>query len=524
MREGGTIRGRIRPSCLVAFALVLPAGCATVPSVPFTSGPSDLLEEAGAALDAPPMDQVQWGVMVARVEEDEEADARDGPNITVVGERNAHRRFIPASNLKLPVTAAALSVLGPEFRYETSLYATGPRDGRFLRGDLVLPGVGDPTLGAPFHEDGHRALEALADSVAASGIRVVEGALVVDASAWDSTAVPPSWTVGSRGRTYGASGGAFAVDSGELRLEARGAREPGEEASVEWRPMGEADFVDAQITTVGEEAAEGISGLRAAYRPETRRMEVRGTVASGEVDTLRVAIQDPVRQASALLHRLLRDRGVEAHFGLHILWDQGEQVGRGCLSGSIPECNEAWKVAGLESPPLSEVVEVALSRSQNWTTEQLVRTLGYEVHGRGSWGEGLRVVSDFLVDEVGVAPGDFVLRDGSGLSTHNLLTPRAVVRLLAHMQASEVGPTFRNTLPSPGEGSSTLESRLEGLEGRLNAKTGTLTHVNALSGYLTRSDGSQLIFSIMANASGLPAPEVRTVMDALVRSLSGEED
>ena len=169
---------------------------------------------------------------------------------------------------------------------------------------------------------------------------------------------------------------------------------------------------------------------------------------------------------------------------------------------------------------MSEIVAGILKPSQNWMTEQVVRALGQSYGAEGSWEEGLGVVETFLVEEVGVRPSDLYARDGSGLSFYNLVTPRAIVSVLAEMHNSESASVFRGAMPAPGEEGSTLENRLEGLEGHLRAKTGTISNVNSLSGYLVRESGEEVAFSILSNGSGMPASRVRSAIDEIVRALA----
>ena len=161
-----------------------------------------------------------------------------------------------------------------------------------------------------------------------------------------------------------------------------------------------------------------------------------------------------------------------------------------------------------------------LEPSQNWITEQTVRALGHELGEGGSWPAGLAVIQDFLVHTVGVDSLDVAPRDGSGLSAYNLVTPRALVRVLQHMRARTDGDAYRAAMAEPGEEESTLAERLEGLEGRVFAKTGSISNVNSLSGYLVRDNGQEVIFSILTNASGLPASQVRQAIDEIVRGLA----
>jgi D-alanyl-D-alanine carboxypeptidase/D-alanyl-D-alanine-endopeptidase (penicillin-binding protein 4) len=183
-------------------------------------------------------------------------------------------------------------------------------------------------------------------------------------------------------------------------------------------------------------------------------------------------------------------------------------------------CRAHTLVATLESPPLAELAAGVLEPSQNWMAEQLVHTLGAELGARGSWEEGLRVVDGFLVEAVGVDSLAVRPRDGSGLSAYNLVTPRALVEVLRYMAARPDGDAYRAALAEPGEPESTLEDRLPELRGRVFAKTGTISNVSTLSGYLLRADGSELVFSILTNAAGVGASRVRAAIDDVVRILA----
>ena len=515
MKARGRPRARVLPGIAAALASAFGAACATAQA----SSRPGLEERVAAVVQAAPLDQVHWGVLAV--------DASSGD--VLVG-RQAERKFIPASNMKLLGTAAALHLLGPGHTFETALHAAGTFDAEtgVLVGDLVLPGTGDPTLSERFWEEDVAPLRALADSLRRAGVREVTGGLVVDASAWDSSSVVGSWMVGDLPAAYAATGGAFAVAEGETTIVLRGGTVAGELARVEWWPLGEEGFVVSRVVTLP--AGDTTGRVEAAYLPESRRLVLQGTMEAGTVDTVRVATRDPVRQATAALERALREAGVSIRGGWRVAWEPGEPLGGGCSSGALASCGAA-RLAGLRSPPLTEVVEAVLEPSQNWITEQLVRALGPhrrpdegrpgdERPARGGWRDGLTVVRRFMVEEVGVDSLDLLLRDGSGLSTQNLLTPRAIVRLLDYALRTPWGDAFRVALAEPGEEDSTLERRFEGLGGRVFAKTGSLTNVASLSGYLIRPDGRTILFSIMTNASGLPASRVRQGIDRIVELLA----
>jgi D-alanyl-D-alanine carboxypeptidase/D-alanyl-D-alanine-endopeptidase (penicillin-binding protein 4) len=424
--------------------------------------------------------------------------------------------------MKLLTTAAALVRLGPDYRFVTELWSSAPSpdgDGS-LHGDLILPGHGDPTLSRRFWPDDEAPLLALADSLLAAGVRDVRGALVIDASAWDSTTVEGTWMVGDLSFGYAATGGAFVIAEGVTTVEVEGA-EPGRPARVRWGPVGDSSFVRSEVTTAA--AADSTARVRASYLPESRRLHLSGTVRAGTVDTLRLATRDPVAEASRALLGALERHGVTVRDGLRIVWDSGEALEGGCRAGDLPACTGAWRVAGLASPPLIVIAEGILEPSQNWMAEQLLRHLGEVQEGRASWETARTAVRALLADSLGVDTLDVRVVDGSGLSAYNLVTPRALARVLAGVSSRPWGAAYREALPTPGEEDGTLERRLPGLEGRLHAKTGTIRHVNSLSGYLTTDSGRELVIVLLSNGSGLPSGLVRDALDDVVRSLAADD-
>mgnify|MGYP006278925973 CR=1 FL=1 len=516
---------------LAALAALAATACASFPGG--EEGPVPV-REMDRVITTPPLDQVHWGVLVM-----------DPASGEVLYSRNAHRKFVPASNMKILATATALSLLGPEYRYRTEIWGVGELEGAegVLDGDLVLRGVGDPTLSPRFYPSATAPLDSLARGLRSRGVERVEGSLVVDASAWDSTSVPGSWMVGNLPWRYAATGGAFTIGEGEMVVEVTGAREEGGPARVRWWPPTEPDFFTAAFVTTHPDSS---TEMEVHYLPESRRLRVEGRVPAGTVDTVSVAQRDPVRLAAAALLRTLEEAGIAVEGGLRIGWEPGEPLGPGpCLSGRVPpeppeepargqapaadldpqlllpRCPGSQPLTSLTSPPLSEIVEAILEPSQNWMTEQLLRTLGMERGLEGSWREGFRVERTFLVEEVGVDSLDFTFRDASGLAAYNLVTPRGLVEILRYMHRSPHARLYRRALAEPGEEEGTLRSRLSGLEGRVFAKTGTITHVNSLSGYLVTRQGRELIFSVLTNGSGLPSGLVREGIDRVVRAAAG---
>jgi D-alanyl-D-alanine carboxypeptidase/D-alanyl-D-alanine-endopeptidase (penicillin-binding protein 4) len=441
--------------------------------------------------------------------------------------------------MKVLSTATALTLLGPEYRFGTELWGVGALDltKGILDGDLVLRSGGDPTLSERFYPSAEASLDSLAQGLLDAGIRRVTGSLVIDASPWDSTTVPDTWMVGNLPGRSAATGGVFAIAEGEITVEVTAGPEAGVPARARWWPATDPDFFSAAFVTTHPDSS---ARREVHYLPESRRLLVEGQIPAHRVDTLSVGQRDPSGVASWALRAALARAGVHVDGGTRLAWAEGEPIGPGdCVTGGVfrprpggapgdtptgpglgpllSDCPGAVRLAGLSSPPLEEIVKAILEPSQNWMTEQLVRALGMELGARGSWRDGFAVQEEFLTRQVGVDSLDLHFRDGSGLAAYNLVTPRAMVRILDFMRSSPHADLYRLAMAEPGEEESTLENRLEGLEGRLFGKTGTISHVNSLSGYLTTDSGRQLIFSILTNGSGLPSSMVREGIDQIVR-------
>ena len=480
-----------------ALILTLLAGCA-----PLTPGSHGVDRDAiDAVVDAPPVERAHFGILAV--------DAHSGQTLY---SRNAERWFVPASNQKILVTAAAWALLGPDYRFRTQVGGTGAiEDGRLL-GDLVVSGSGDPSFSDRYWPSGTSALDAIADSVFSRGIRRIAGSLVVDVSAWDSTSVGPTREVADLEYGYGATGGAFAIDEGELDVVVRGASSVGAPAHVDWSPVGSPDFVRSRITTA---PADSATRVVARFLPERRQLVLEGRAALGTVDTLAFAQRDPVRQAAAALAAALERRGITVDGGWTVRWPGELPASVGCRA-----CQGDRQLAELSSPPLRELVSAVLGPSQNWIAEQLVLTLGAELGAGGSWPEGVAAVEWFLSGDVGIDSLEVSMRDGSGLSAYNLVTPRALVRVLQYMAARTDAAAYHAAMAEPGEVDSTLEGRLEGLEGRVFAKTGSISNVNTLSGYLTRRNGRHVVFSILSNGAGVRSSDAIGAIDEIVRILA----
>jgi D-alanyl-D-alanine carboxypeptidase/D-alanyl-D-alanine-endopeptidase (penicillin-binding protein 4) len=465
-----------------------------------------LAHRLDALLDQPPFDRVTWGVYVG--------DDRGRP----LYRRNADRLFVPASNTKLVVTATATVLLPADYRVRTSLYVNGAVQDGILVGDLVLYGRGDPTFSercygvdtlAPGACDStFTAIDRIADSVRARGIRRITGKIVGDGSCFEPRLVHPGWDVFDLNWWYAApvSGLGFHDNSVDFRIA------PGDAVdappTITWSPELDLFTFENRARTVpaGTPTTIGDNFFRT---PGTMHVWAEGTVALGRRPWIEsFAVPDPNLYMARALASALLARGIAVEGGAVGTTDSLAFRALRCCSTPLAE---------YRGRPLGDILFPILNSSQNWFAEMLIKILGRELGTAGSWDEGLGVERRFLVDSVGIDSTAFALEDGSGLAAGNLVSPHAFAQLLGYLYHHPKGAPFLAALPRSGQPGSLLH-RFVGtpLEGRVLAKTGSIDRVNTLSGYVERPDGHPLVFSIEANAHALSGRQLLGQIDSLV--------
>lgn len=461
-----------------------------------TTRASDLSARIDAILERPALRRASWGIEV-----------RDAASGRVLYSRAADRLFIPASNLKIVVAAAAAHHLPADYRYRTTLHGTGPvREDGTLAGDLVLYGRGDPLLSARYGGSRTAVFEAFADSLRARGIRRVSGQVVADQSFWDDDLVRGDWEAYDLRWWYAAPVAAIGFNDNSIDFRLEPGSAVGRPARITFQPQTEyVSLVNASSTVaVGRGRTIDLERLHGQGR-----VRAYGTIpANAGPTTEYFAVDNPARYAGTVLREVLERKGIVVDV---------DEV-RVVTDPSASPADSAAVLAEHRSDPLPRVVGPILKNSQNWIAEQLLKTLGREVRGEGSWEAGLAVEREFLTQVVGVDSADVRLRDGSGLSAGNLVTPRALVRLLDYVHRTPGQALVKRALPvSGGEGS--LQARFPELPGRVAAKTGYIGNVDSLSGFLTLRDGRTVIFSIIANQTGQPSWRMKAAIDDIVRAV-----
>lgn len=455
------------------LGLIVPlAAAAAVPTSAAPPGPESLRGDLDRILADPRLDGAHAGVVV-----------RDPLSDEVLYRKDGQARATPASNAKLFTSAAALESLGPDYRFRTDVSASGQRRGEVLRGDLHLRGTGDPTMLAADYDR-------LAERVAASGIRQVHGRLLTDDTWFDGEPLGRGWAWDDEPYAYGAPVSALTVapntdyDAGSLLVRVT----PGEQgapARAELEPATGVVDVDNRSVTGPPGTAPSLTVER---EHASGRVVVSGAVPEGSPAVEeQSSVPDPAAYAADVFSRALAAHGVT--------------VGG---TGAAPVPDGARVVAGHDSMPLERLLVPFLKLSNNGHAEVLTKAMGRSERGSGSWDAGIEVLEEKLRD-LGVDPAGLRMVDGSGLSTMDAVTPGQVTTLLDNAgQRPWFGPWYE-ALPVAGVEDrmvgGTLRSRMGGTlaEENVHAKTGSLSGVTSLSGYVTAANGRPLVFSVLLN-------------------------
>jgi D-alanyl-D-alanine carboxypeptidase/D-alanyl-D-alanine-endopeptidase (penicillin-binding protein 4) len=503
----------------------------------------------------PSVSAAHWGILVTKM---------DGkPGEKPIYALNEGQLFQPASNAKLFTTAAAMALLGADTTYETKIVGKGVFDGTSkLTGDVVLVGAGDANLSGrtipyvapalrpnppPPAPAPLRYLEAMADQVAATGLKVVNGDVVGDDTLFPWEPYAENWTIDDAVWGYGAPVSALTINDNQIKVTVTPGESVGKPAAVTIDPAVPYYTLDVSVTT-GEAKSEGAVGMDRAMG--SKMLRVFGSIAmDAKPDVEEVAIEDPAEYAAVALKGMLEARGIvvtgraraehvlssntkgfiqESHEAIPQLFIPlvgGLSYGRGGgPAGCIEDCPKTGRMlkqlASHRSANLGDDVVVTNKVSQNLHAELFLHQLGATVVNNGSTAQGARVVRAFLLN-AGIDKDDFVFFDGSGLSGHDLVAPRATGKLLQYATTQPWFLDWKASLPVGGEDGSLAERFAKApLAGHVIAKTGTLGEARALSGYLVCASGKTVIFSIMVG-NHMPGTHAdRDAMDKIVAAIA----
>jgi D-alanyl-D-alanine carboxypeptidase/D-alanyl-D-alanine-endopeptidase (penicillin-binding protein 4) len=517
----------------------MPAGA----KVPSKSRKAEMLKtEIAALLADPAVSRAHWGIDVTTM---------DGTPIYAL---NEGQLFRPASNNKIFTTATAMALLGGGTTFETKVIAKGVRNGtERLTGDLVLVGSGDANLSgrvipyispalrpkpAPPAPPALRYLEDIADQVAKTGLKVVNGDVVGDDTLFPWEPYAENWTIDDAVWGYGAPVSALTINDNQLKVTVTPGSAAGQPATVTIDPAVPYYTVDISALITGP--AKSGDHVQMERSIGSKVLRIYGAIAvDARPDEEEIAIEDPAEYAAAALKTMLEARGIvitgkaRAKHRLAVDaqgflkqtrlpipgFDAHRVYGRASRPPAAPAVAGAM-LAVHTSVPVHEDIVATNKVSQNLHAELFLHDLGASVAGDGSTVQGARVIRAFL-ENAGVDKDDFAFFDGSGLSGHDLVAPRATARFLLYASKQSWFADWKASLPVGGE-DGTLASRFAKapLKDHLFAKTGTLGEARALSGYLDCASGRTIIFSIMVNNHTPGSHADGAAMDKIVAAIA----
>jgi D-alanyl-D-alanine carboxypeptidase/D-alanyl-D-alanine-endopeptidase (penicillin-binding protein 4) len=433
----------------------------------------------------------------------------------VVYSLNENRFFVPASNTKLFTTALALMRLGPDYRFHTTVIADKEPSTDGSVGELRLVGGGDPNLSArylpyrdkEFGPNPLTAIERLADQVWSSGIRLVDGEIVGDDSAYVHEPFPDGWGLDDPVWEYGAPVSALTLNDNAFTVRVEPGPDEGSPGVLTLQPRLEYLTIHNRTRTV----QGGETKLEFQRLPGTRELTVSGTIpVGGKARESILAVDEPAYFAAHAFREALLERGIVVRGGVstvHLETVRPVNVKPGV------------EIARHTSRPLSDAVKVINKVSQNLHTELLLLEVARAKHGIGTRKLGLEEMAAFL-QEIGITNRQYNFEDGSGLSRLSLVTPLSVSKLLRYMDGTPHRDVWIDSLPVGGF-DGTLDERFKKSRAAMNirAKTGSISHVSALSGYALRPDGRRYAFAFLANNYNSPHKPIRAVLDRIALAL-----
>jgi D-alanyl-D-alanine carboxypeptidase/D-alanyl-D-alanine-endopeptidase (penicillin-binding protein 4) len=478
----------------------------------------------------PEFRNAHWGILIV--------DPQSGDTLY---SRNAGKLFMPASNMKIITGAVALSQLGPEFRFHTTFAARGAVCDGVLHGDLVVSGRGDPSISDSMRGDALAPMREMADSLIAHGVRRITGRVVAGDTAFPEARLGFGWSWDDLNEPYSAGVDELFFNEGAGRIVVRGGARSGARVTASVLPASRYPVlrISARTAFAPDSAAMGSgstpvrapssSALQVSLDTATRALVISGWIAPNAEETIDIAYPDQRAAYLGALDGVLRERGIRVDG--HSSGYRHPSRSTGCASGggarhgttslaahrTMAPVDTLFRYA---SPPLRDILPAMEKPSQNQIAEILLRTLGLERTGVGRADSGAAIVSRQLL-AWGAEPDGFIVRDGSGLSRYDYLTPETIVHALAAIRQDTAFAAFYDALPIAGvDGTIAGRMRNTPAQGNVRAKTGFVANARSLSGYVTSADGRMLIFSALCNNWTVPVRAVEGVQDAIAVRLA----
>ncbi len=514
-----TCRATVAGGALALLTLTLSVACASAPKVtPATpgaaatpvatrvapaaaarraaacAGPTALACELDALFGAPDLQPALLTVLVESLDTGQ-----------VLYRLNPDSLVVPASNQKIVTMAVAASRLGWDYRFTTTLDVVGNVEGGVLTGDLILRGGGDPSIN-PREQRVDAFFDEVATVLREHGITRVTGRLIGDDDEFEDERFGYGWAWDDLAYGYSAPVGALQFNMNQVDLSVTPGASPGDPAMIVVTTDGSDLTIVNRVTT---SPAGTPTTVDVARYPGSRQLTVFGTIATGATSVSRTAaVDNPTLFFVNALKSALQARGITV---------SGEAVDIDDVSGAGAGRRTIGHVL---SPPLSIIGKTLMKISQNLYAETVFKSISRQPGPASA--SASRARAEETLGRWGIAPGQYRIADGSGLSRVNFVSAQMIVRILRAMAKDPQNfAAFEATLPIGGK-DGTIAARMKGThaEDNVHAKTGTLGHVRSLSGYLTTADGERLVFSMIANNFQAPSATVDAAVDTALDRLA----
>lgn len=481
----------LRRSFVLVFALSLLAQPAARPIAAQPRAVVDLQADVERILGSPGLERAFWGILVRSL------DAGD-----TLYAMNPGKLMMPASVLKVITVAAAADRLGWNYSYETRLVADGAVNGDTLDGNLVIVGSGDPSLD-------RRTLDAWTAQLKAAGLARITGTVLVDNRAFAGEGLGAGWSWDDVPYYYAAPVAAAQFRENAVDLTLRPGGSPGAPPVYEFNPPGIAGLlVDNRMVTG---AAAAMPEFVARRAPGSAVVVLEGVVPVGSRAVSHpLSVPDPGRYLAAGLTEALLAGGIAP----------GGPPPADATVDAAKNFAGAQALVTYRSAPLAVLARHLLEVSQNQYSESLLKTIGAQI-GDATFAGGVKA-EQMVLASWGIAADGAVLRDGSGLSRYNYVTPETLIGVMTHMYRE---PAHRETffpLLNVAGRSGTIAGRMKDTPaaGNARAKDGLMAGVRSLCGLVTTADGETLAFAILANNFDVPGPTITAAIDAIVVRLA----
>jgi D-alanyl-D-alanine carboxypeptidase/D-alanyl-D-alanine-endopeptidase (penicillin-binding protein 4) len=420
-------------------------------------------------------------------------------------EKNAQRLFIPASCNKLVTGAVALIRLGPKYRFRTEVKPFGQIENGTLNGNLVISGNGDPSNSLQFTDEPFATFMMWAAELKEKNIHRIIGDIVGDDTAFGGPRLGLGWEWNDLSQAYAAPVGALQFYSNALEIQITPGSEKGDTALIRTSPLQNYIKINNQIVT-GPEGSPPDIRIQKSDIDET--IDAFGTIPLGTTLWRNVAVRNPTLYYLSSLNYVLSKEGIDT---------KACRFRTGKVDQELPALS--WSLSS-DSAELSWLIIPILTDSLNLPAETLVRSLGLELRHEGTFNKGKEVVEESL-DQMGIKTGTYSFADGSGLSRLNLQSADALVRLLWFMYRDRNFRYFYDALPIAGV-DGTLSERMKGTkaENNVHAKTGSMTGVSSISGYVKTGNGEMLAFSVAVNNFIGSKEPVESLQDKIIELLA----